>query len=116
MQKNLDTPSSESEPHFVDKHVEMLANQDATHLILRRSQIVRQMREFLNLNGFAEVQTPVLSAGAGGAMARSFETTATEFSNKQLSLRIAPELWLKRLVLGGMDRIFEIGTCFRNEG
>jgi lysyl-tRNA synthetase, class II len=94
----------------------MLANKDATHLILRRSQVIGQMRDFLNRGGFTEVQTPVLSAGAGGAIARSFETTATEFSNKQLSLRVAPELWLKRLVLGGLERVFEIGTCFRNEG
>lgn len=63
-----------------------------------------------------EVQTPILSTAAGGAVARSFETSATEFPEKQLSLRIAPELWLKRLILGGMDRIFEIGPCFRNEG
>lgn len=57
-----------------------------------------------------------MSTGAGGALARPFDTSATEFSDKKLSLRIAPELWLKRLILGGMDRIFEIGPCFRNEG
>lgn len=94
----------------------MLANQDATRTILRRSQIIGQMRDFLKRRGYVEVQTPVLSDGAGGAIARAFETSATEFSNKQLSLRVAPELWLKRLVLGGLDRVFEIGTCFRNEG
>ncbi len=94
----------------------MLANQDATHTLLRRSQVIGQMRDILNRAGFAEVQTPILSDGAGGATARSFETSATEFSNKQLSLRVAPELWLKRLILGGLDKVFEIGTCFRNEG
>lgn len=108
--------TSEKEPQFLDRHVDMLANHEARHLLLRRSQIIRQMRDFLTLQGFLEVQTPILSTGAGGALARPFETSATEFSDKKLSLRIAPELWLKRLILGGMDRIFEIGPCFRNEG
>lgn len=94
----------------------MLANYETTQLMLRRSEIVREMRQFLHIGGYTEVQTPVLSTGAGGAIAKSFETSATEFSEKRLSLRVAPELWLKRLVLGGMDRIFEIGPCFRNEG
>ena len=107
---------SENEPQFLDKHVDMLANYEAAQLLLRRSQIVRHMRNFLNIGGFAEVQTPILSMRAGGAIARSFQTSATEFNGKQLSLRVAPELWLKRLILGGMDRIFEIGPCFRNEG
>lgn len=63
-----------------------------------------------------EVQTPIIADSAGGAIARPFTTSATEFSQKQLALRIAPEIWLKRLVLGGMDRVFEIGPAFRNEG
>ena len=116
LEKLINTSSSENGPHFLDKHVEMLADERVTHLILRRSQVISKMRDFLHRGGFTEVQTPVLSTGAGGAIARSFETSATEFSNKQLSLRVAPELWLKRLVLGGLERVFEIGTCFRNEG
>lgn len=94
----------------------MLANHETTQVLLRRYQIMREMRNFLNHGGFVEVQTPILSTAAGGAVARPFATSATEFADKQLSLRIAPELWLKRLILGGMDRIFEIGPCFRNEG
>lgn len=94
----------------------MLANPQAGYVLLRRSQVIRQMRDFLNRGGFVEVQTPILSTRAGGAIARPFETSASEFSEKQLSLRVAPELWLKRLIVGGMDRIFEIGPCFRNEG
>jgi lysyl-tRNA synthetase, class II len=94
----------------------MLANPQAAYVLLRRSQVIRQMRDFLNRGGFVEVQTPILSTRAGGAVARPFETSASEFSGKQLSLRVAPELWLKRLIVGGMDRIFEIGPCFRNEG
>lgn len=106
----------EHEPQFLDRHVNMLANHENMQLVLRRSQIVGQMREFLGVGGFVEVQTPILSAAAGGAIARPFETSATEFSGKQLSMRVAPELWLKRLIIGGMDRVFEIGPCFRNEG
>jgi lysyl-tRNA synthetase class 2 len=63
-----------------------------------------------------EVTTPIVGAVAGGAIARPFYTVATEFSDRQLSLRIAPELWLKRLVVGGFDKVFEIGPSFRNEG
>lgn len=63
-----------------------------------------------------EVNTPIVGSIAGGAIARPFYTSATEFADRQLSLRIAPELWLKRLVVGGFDRVFEIGPSFRNEG
>lgn len=63
-----------------------------------------------------EVQTPILAAREGGAVARPFRTSATEFPERQLVLRIAPELWLKRMVIGGYDRVFEIGPSFRNEG
>jgi lysyl-tRNA synthetase, class II len=108
--------SLENESHFLDRHVDMLANFETTQLLLRRSEILREMRRFLHHGGYTEVQTPILSTRSGGAAAKPFETSATEFSGKQLSLRVAPELWLKRLILGGMDRIFEIGSCFRNEG
>ena len=85
--------------------------------ILRlRSSITRYIRDSLNESGHLEVQTPILAHEAGGAVARPFHTSATEFPDRQISLRIAPELWLKRLVLGGLDRVFEIGPCFRNEG
>lgn len=63
-----------------------------------------------------EVSTPIIGSMAGGAIARPFNTSATEFPDRQLSLRIAPELWLKRLVVGGFDKVFEIGPSFRNEG
>lgn len=63
-----------------------------------------------------EVSTPIIGYEAGGALARPFYTSATEFPRRQLSLRIAPELWLKRLVVGGFDKVFEIGPSFRNEG
>lgn len=63
-----------------------------------------------------EVNTPIIATDAGGAVARPFYTSATEFPDRPLSLRIAPELWLKRLVVGGFDKVFEIGPSFRNEG
>jgi lysyl-tRNA synthetase class 2 len=81
-----------------------------------RSHIIQYLREFLLKDNFLEVQTPLIADKAGGAIAKPFTTVATEFSDKTLALRIAPEIWLKRLVIGGMDRVFEIGQAFRNEG
>ena len=108
--------SSEGRPQFLEKHIEMLSSQEPTHILLRRSQVLRELRNWLDSRGFVEVQTPILEATAGGAIARPFETTASEFPAKKISLRVAPELWLKRLILGGLDRVFEIGPSFRNEG
>jgi lysyl-tRNA synthetase class 2 len=85
-------------------------------VIKARSAITQYLRQFFLDRSFMEVNTPILNSIAGGAVARPFYTTATEFSDRQLSLRIAPELWLKRLVVGGFDRVFEIGPSFRNEG
>jgi lysyl-tRNA synthetase class 2 len=81
-----------------------------------RSDIIKYLRKFFDGKDFVEFQTPILAGGAGGAVARPFATTAVEFPDKELSLRIAPELWLKRLVIGGVDRVYEIGPAFRNEG
>src|SRR5271156_3252488 len=100
----------------LDRHVELLTNKDAVATLVLRSEIIQKMRDFLKSEGFIEVDTPILAGSAGGASARPFETTATEFTNRKLSLRIAPELWLKRLIIGGMEKVFEIGPCFRNEG
>lgn len=101
----------------VQRYAEMHTNsRDLVQLIFERDHILHAMREWLRRREFMEVQTPVLSTSEGGALARAFRTSATEFSDRKLALRIAPELWLKRLILGGMERIFEIGPCFRNEG
>jgi len=105
-----------SESNFTPRHVEMLTDPDVINTLKARSSLVRSMRSFFEQRHFVEVSTPILSASAGGATAKPFETTATHFDNRKLSLRIAPELPLKRLIIGGMDRIFEIGPCFRNEG
>lgn len=109
-------PDSTEETHFVERHVDMLTSGEISRMIVQRSRIIRTMRKFFESRDFVEVETPILAAAAGGATARPFETIATEFSDRKLALRIAPELWLKRLVIGGMQKVFEIGPSFRNEG
>ena len=94
----------------------MLADPEIVDTLRTRGSVIRAVRTFLESHGFHEVSTPILSAAPGGATAKAFETSATEFPDRKLSLRIAPELWLKRLVIGGMDKVFEIGPSFRNEG
>lgn len=111
----IDSPS-QSETIIRNPHVEYWADKPAVERIYVRSSIIKYIRKFLDSSGHMEVQTPILAQEAGGAVARPFYTSATEFPNRQISLRIAPELWLKRLVLGGFHRVFEIGPCFRNEG
>lgn len=98
------------------RHVEMLTYPDFLTIMKARSIVVKSLRQKLDSDGFLEVQTPILSAGAGGATARPFLTSATEFPSRKLALRVAPELWLKRLAIGGVSRVFEMGPCFRNEG
>ncbi|KXJ91413.1 hypothetical protein Micbo1qcDRAFT_134808 [Microdochium bolleyi] len=104
------------ETRVLNRHVDLLVNKESVNVLRVRSHVVRTMRDFLHERNFLEVQTPIMADYAGGATARPFLTTANEFSSKDLALRIAPELWLKRLVVGGMDRVFEIGPSFRNEG
>lgn len=99
-----------------ERHLDMLVNKETTDVLRLRSSIMRYLRDHFHSNKFIEMQTPILAENAGGAVARPFKTQATEFRDKQLALRIAPELWLKRLVVGGIDKVFEIGPAFRNEG
>ena len=99
-----------------NRHVDLLVNKKVADTLRVRSHIIQHVREFLLKDEFLEVQTPVIAGEASGAIARPFTTVATEFSEKQLVFRVAPEIWLKRLVIGGMDRVFEIGPAFRNEG
>ena len=98
------------------RHVGFLINPTASSLIRAKSNITQSIRQFLLDDEHIEVQTPILAGDAGGAIARPFQTKATEFVDRELALRIAPELWLKRMVVGGFDRVFEIGPSFRNEG
>ncbi|RMY69949.1 hypothetical protein D0863_06101 [Hortaea werneckii] len=106
----------DAETRARNRHVDMLANPSSVQPLLVRHHVVQALRNHLNKTDFVEVTTPLLTAGAGGAVARPFETEATELEGQKLNLRIAPELWLKRLIVGGMSRIYEIGPAFRNEG
>ncbi|KAJ6442943.1 lysyl-tRNA synthetase [Purpureocillium lavendulum] len=99
-----------------ERHVDMLVNREVVDVLRLRAEITKHMRDHFHSRRFLEFQTPILAENAGGAVARPFVTKATEFRNKDLALRIAPELWLKRLVVGGVDKVFEIGPAFRNEG
>ncbi|EAU37581.1 conserved hypothetical protein [Aspergillus terreus NIH2624] len=110
----LDATAHENSPY--PRHVQFLADQTTADIIRARSAIIQYLRQFFLDRSFMEVNTPIVASIAGGAIARPFYTAATEFPERQLSLRIAPELWLKRLVVGGFDRVFEIGPSFRNEG
>ncbi|KAJ5455354.1 hypothetical protein N7475_010475 [Penicillium sp. IBT 31633x] len=98
------------------RHVQFLADPATADIIRTRAALTQYLRQFFVDRSFMEVNTPIIGSVAGGAIARPFYTAATEFSDRQLSLRIAPELWLKRLVVGGFDKVFEIGPSFRNEG
>ncbi|KAI5302588.1 hypothetical protein KEM56_000540 [Ascosphaera pollenicola] len=106
----------ETEDTLYDRHVELLASPSAADILRARSTIVQTIRQFFLNQSFMEVNTPIIASAAGGAVARPFKTHATEFPGETLSLRIAPELWLKRLVVSGFDKVFEIGPSFRNEG
>ena len=99
-----------------NRHVDFLVNPQLADMVRLRSEITKFLRRWLSDEGYIEVQTPILADTAGGAVARPFHTSATEFQDRQISLRIAPELWLKRLIVGGFERVFEIGPSFRNEG
>ncbi|ODM23995.1 hypothetical protein SI65_01585 [Aspergillus cristatus] len=110
----LDAKSHENSPYA--RHVQFLADPSTADIIRARSAIIQYLRQFFLDRSFMEVSTPIIGSVAGGAVARPFYTNATEFPERRLSLRIAPELWLKRMVVGGFDRVFEIGPSFRNEG
>ena len=99
-----------------NRAVDFLVNTRSTAILRLRSSIINHLRSYFIQHDYLEVQTPILAVQAGGATARPFTTSATEFSDRKISLRIAPELWLKRLIIGGFDKVFEIGPSFRNEG
>jgi lysyl-tRNA synthetase, class II len=103
-------------PRMKSRHLTMLVNPKISKALRFRSELIWWLRNYFVERRFMEVQTPILADYAGGATARPFLTTTSTFPDKLLSLRIAPELWLKRMVIGGFDRVFEIGPSFRNEG
>ncbi|KAL9027373.1 MAG: hypothetical protein Q9196_004089 [Gyalolechia fulgens] len=113
---DLPTELQNPETRIRNRHVDLQVNRRAAQILHLRSKVIFETRRFLMDRGFLEVQTPILANSAGGAIARAFETKAVEFPDRHIELRTAPELWLKRLVLGGFEKIFELGPCFRNEG
>ena len=100
---------------YRQRYVDLIMNPDVRDTFVKRSKILRAIRTFLDGQGFMEVETPMLVANAGGAAARPFETHFNAL-NEDLKLRISLELYLKRLIVGGMERVYEIGRVFRNEG
>lgn len=97
-------------------HIHQLISRQPRDVLRLRALVYNHIRSSLTDDGFLEVETPTFDVEAGGAIARPFETIANEMSDMRIRLRIAPELNLKRLIVGGQDRIFEIGRAFRNEG
>jgi len=106
---------SDLEVRYRQRYLDLIVNEDARRIAVARSRIVSAMRRFLDARGFLEVETPILQPLYGGATARPFTTRHNTY-DQQLYLRIATELYLKRLVTGGLDRVYEIGHDFRNEG
>jgi lysyl-tRNA synthetase class 2 len=103
------------EQRYRQRELDLIANEEVRQRFLNRSHIVGAVRSFLNRRGFVEVETPVLLSVAAGAMARPFVTHHNTLG-RTLYLRIATELYLKRCIIGGLDKVFEIGRIFRNEG
>ncbi|MCH8818824.1 MAG: lysine--tRNA ligase [Acidobacteria bacterium] len=106
---------SDVEIRYRQRYLDLIANQNVRDIFIRRGQIISALRNFLEARGYLEVETPMMQPMAGGAAARPFETFH-EALGIPLFLRIAPELYLKRLIIGGFDRVFEINRNFRNEG
>jgi lysyl-tRNA synthetase class 2 len=103
------------EERFRKRYLDLVMNQESRDKFRMRSQIVAQLRQLLQDQGFMEVETPILQPIPGGALAQPFKTHLNALK-MDLYLRVAPELYLKRLLVGGFEKIFEIGRCFRNEG
>ncbi len=103
------------EERFRRRYLDLIMNEDAKKIALTRPKIIRTMQRYFDSLGFVEVETPILSSIVGGASARPFMTHHNTL-NKDFSLRIATELNLKRLIVGGLERVYEIGRLFRNEG
>ena len=105
----------DTDMRYRQRYVDLIMNEESKNTFLKRSQIIHEIRTFLAGRDFIEVETPMLVSNAGGAAARPFETHFNAL-DEDVKLRISLELYLKRLIIGGMERVFEIGRVFRNEG
>ena len=105
----------DTDTRYRQRYVDLIMNEDSRTVFMKRSEILREIRNFLAGRDFMEVETPMLVDNAGGAAARPFETHYNAL-NEDVKLRISLELYLKRLIIGGMERVYEIGRVFRNEG
>ncbi|RGI46844.1 MULTISPECIES: lysine--tRNA ligase [unclassified Roseburia] len=106
---------TDTDTRYRQRYVDLIMNQDSKQTFIKRSQIIKEIRNFLAGRDFMEVETPMLVSNAGGAAARPFETHYNAL-NEDVKLRISLELYLKRLIVGGLERVYEIGRVFRNEG
>ena len=106
---------TDTDTRYRQRYVDLIMNQDSKKVFIKRSQIMKEIRNFLAGRDFMEVETPMLVSNAGGAAARPFETHYNAL-NEDVKLRISLELYLKRLIVGGLERVYEIGRVFRNEG
>ncbi len=106
---------TDRDARYRQRYVDLIMNEDVRDTFIKRSQIIAAIRSWLNAQGFLEVETPMLVANAGGAAARPFETHYNAL-DEDVKLRISLELYLKRLIVGGMEKVYEIGRVFRNEG
>ena len=106
---------TDTDTRYRQRYVDLIMNEDVKDTFIKRSKIITEIRKFLDGQGFMEVETPMLVSNAGGAAARPFNTHFNAL-NEDVKLRISLELYLKRLIIGGMERVYEIGRVFRNEG
>ena len=106
---------TDTDTRYRQRYVDLIMNQESKDVFVKRSQIIKEIRKFLDGRDFMEVETPMLVSNAGGAAARPFETHYNAL-NEDVKLRISLELYLKRLIVGGLERVYEIGRVFRNEG
>ena len=106
---------TDTDTRYRQRYVDLIMNPEVKDTFIKRSKIISSIRRYLDGQGFMEVETPMLVSNAGGAAARPFETHFNAL-NEDLKLRISLELYLKRLIVGGMERVYEIGRVFRNEG
>ena len=106
---------TDTDMRYRQRYIDLIMNQESKEVFIKRSKIIKEIRNFLADRDFMEVETPMLVANAGGAAARPFETHYNAL-NEDVKLRISLELYLKRLIVGGLERVYEIGRVFRNEG